>query len=131
IHFAVENNKLDAVKVLIKNNPELLNQADVHGRTPLLLAMSNAHFSIAEFLLQQPNVELNAVSFGWTGRRVANNGKTALHWAAQFRQENLVEMLVQKGADTTIAMDGMQSQAIHIAVQQNQLAAVTVLIEAN
>lgn len=131
IHFAIRYNKFAAVKALIKERPRLLNEVDEHGRTPLLLAMSKAHFSIAEFLLQQPNVELNAVSYGFVGMRAARNGATALHLAAKFGCEKLVEMLVRKGADTTIAVDLGQEQAIHVAVQKNQLATVKVLIEAN
>ncbi|PUU84158.1 ankyrin repeat-containing domain protein, partial [Tuber borchii] len=79
--------------------PSLLSAPDQDGNTPLHEAAISGHSSMLQALVTR-----------FTQDRAYNNeinkknhsGNTALHLAFQFDHMEIVELLVKKGADTTI-----------------------------
>lgn len=61
--------------------------------TPLLLALKTGNFTIAEMLLSHPYIDIDATD---------NSGMNALHYAALFRDENLIKQLLEKKAEVDI-----------------------------
>jgi ankyrin repeat protein len=86
IHDAAKAGDLEKVKVLLKDNSDLVNSKDDNGNTPLLLAVANDHKDVAEFLLVN-KAEVNAK---------ATNGVTPLHLAAS---KDMAELLIANKAD--------------------------------
>ncbi len=51
IHNAIRNNNVDAMKFLLSNSPEYLNEKDNYGYTPLHLAVRKGDIEIVKYLL--------------------------------------------------------------------------------
>jgi len=60
-----------------------------YGRTPLILAAANGHFSIVNLL----------VSRGASVNQLDNTGHTALHWAAMRGRNDVASVLLRAGAE--------------------------------
>ncbi|MDF1758005.1 MAG: ankyrin repeat domain-containing protein [Legionellaceae bacterium] len=52
IHTAAENGHLKILKLILKNNPELLDKTNSSGKTPLLLACEKAHRAVINYLVE-------------------------------------------------------------------------------
>lgn len=94
LHIAVQKGRLERVKASIENNPLLLEQTDADGRTPLCLAVTNGHVSIAEYLLTK-------------GAKVdfpdgEDPSKIPLHCAAARGNNEMVTLLLKKGAKPSL-----------------------------
>jgi ankyrin repeat protein len=95
IHEAVKDNNLPEIRLLIKNNPNLVLSKDEDGFTPLHLAAANGYKSMVEFLLSI-KADVNAKD---------NAGSTPLHQAAAADGEHsdIVELLLARKADVNAA----------------------------
>lgn len=131
IHCAAYEGKLEAVQAFIKEKPELLNQVDGYGQTPLLLAASKGRFSVVEYLLSINGIDLNAATRGDNGVHAKKNGRTALHWAYYCGHDKVLSALVKAGADVTRVMGDAKSQLIHLAAEEGKLDVFKILIESN
>ena len=84
---------LDNLSKLIRNNKYLVHEKDPLGRTLLYQAARNGYYNMVEYLLKQ----------GSNINETQNNiGSTALHGAAFYEQEIIVQLLLEYGADTKI-----------------------------
>jgi len=91
---AAYSNTIAIVKLLVKNGADINHKVNV-GTTPLMLATSHNFdaFEITDYLLKN-GAEVNIKN---------DDGLTALHWAAQFAEnEKILEILLEKGADPTV-----------------------------
>ncbi|WP_419418780.1 ankyrin repeat domain-containing protein [Legionella sp. D16C41] len=52
IHIATKEDNFKAVKILLRQNSELLEVQDTEGRTPLVIAIEENHTSLAKFLIE-------------------------------------------------------------------------------
>jgi len=130
IFKAVRNNDVSAIESAISDNPSVLEARDDRGSTPLILASYLGHREATKKLVES-GADLNAfagtgtalmgVSFkGFTklaaylidaGADVnasdprAANGGTALIFAAMFNRADVVDLLLERGADAG-AKDG-------------------------
>ena len=84
---------LDNLKKLIQNNKYLIHEKDSLGRTLLYQAARNGYYNIVEYLLKQGS-KINEIQ--------NNSGSTALHGAAFYEQEIIVQLLLEYGANTQI-----------------------------
>lgn len=60
---------------------------------PLHAACYQGNFQVAQMLLNQPRIELNAIDV---------DGRTPLMWAVEKGHEGIIRLLLEKGADPTI-----------------------------
>ncbi|XP_063926962.1 B-cell lymphoma 3 protein homolog [Zophobas morio] len=96
IHLAIEHRRSAMLKLLLNGAKQMKFNLDVfnyEGFTPLILACLNKSYDDAKLLLQSgadPNV------------KDMKSGRTALFHAAECHDVNLVELLMQHGADTKI-----------------------------
>jgi ankyrin repeat protein len=108
--FASSRGDLAIVKALLARNADP-NIADKGGFTALFRALAGRHNEVAELLLAQPNLDLNARGL---------NKVTALIAYTSRNREDLVTSLVDRGADVRL-QDGDGDTALHLAVQNGNL----------
>lgn len=76
----------------IEENPQLLNFKDPLKRNLLCIAARNGHATICEYLINK-GVPVNEIQ---------HTGNTALHYAANYGQLEVVKLLLNYGANTNI-----------------------------
>jgi len=91
LHRSSEHGFIDAVKLLLKKNPDV-NRKTVYGDTPLHWACFKNHCDIAALLL----------SHGADHKLKNNSGWTHLPAACFYGHIELVKILLKNGADCTI-----------------------------
>jgi len=75
---AVSRGSLEEVKALVENHPELVDQRDELGATPLHFAAFGGHRAVAQFLIQH-GAEVNALD--------GKHGATPAGWAIEYLRE--------------------------------------------
>jgi hypothetical protein len=83
---------LYSLKSLIENNKDLLFQKDGLQRSLLYLSARNGFFDVSEYLIKK----------GINVNEVQKDGSTALHGAAFYGQEIVIQLLIENGIDTKI-----------------------------
>ena len=83
---------LDSLKYLIEGNKNLLYIKDKLQRNLLYLAARNGYFNITEYLLNK-GIDINETQ---------STGSTALHGAAYYGQELVIQLLIEHGINTKI-----------------------------
>lgn len=125
LHRAALHGHLEAVKVLCGAGEGAgllgLNQADVDGRTPLMLAASRAHTEVMEELLAKKAL------YG----RQDKLGKTVLHHAVESESISAVRVLLKSSTlkqqqiqELMASVDKYDSTALHRAAAIGMLEAV-------
>ncbi|MEC4003914.1 ankyrin repeat domain-containing protein [Flavobacterium sp. SUN052] len=115
---------LDEIKVLVKENPKVVNSVNDRGSSMLILACYTGNNEVAKFLLEN-NCDVNYVSDNGTALMAAvvkgniemvkfilskkanvnltdTNGITALIYAVQFKNVEIIKLLLQNNADKKI-----------------------------
>ena len=118
IHIVAENGNLDSVKVLLRQDPSLIEAADDGGYTPLHKASYAGHADVVSCLLGL-GAELNPKS---------NSGSTPLHGAAFYGHPAAVKSLVEAGADVNAINSGGYSPLLS-AMAGGQTEIVQILID--
>jgi ankyrin repeat protein len=143
---------LDDVERLLEENPKLVTERSHDGWTPLHLAAFFGHLDLVRMLLDagapmlaisnnnEANLPINAAA---AGRRIAvvrllvergcppdarasDQSYTALHLAANSGNEELIEFLLQSGADTNLKT-GAGDTPHDLAARQGHSAAAELL----
>ena len=83
---------LNSLKNAIERNKNLLNDKDALKRNLLYLSARNGYFDLTEYLLKK-GININEVQ---------KDGSTALHGAAFYGQELVIQLLLEHGIDTKI-----------------------------
>lgn len=111
----------------IEKTKELLNQGvDVNtvsniGMTPLMMAVLRRKLEMVKFLItHEANIDAKRPEFG----------QTALMWAANGGQEQMVQFLVEQGADINM-QDEKGWTALMWAARRGSSAVINVLLAAN
>jgi ankyrin repeat protein len=132
--FPVEEDLRDAayrgdknrIKKLIETYPKLnLNAVNEYGETPLYIACKRNQNPIADFLLEQPGIDVNH-------QTILGNGAVLI--AAWNDNTQLVKELIQKKADVSLRTNPDRPyhgnvSAMDIAKERGNHALVTVLAE--
>ena len=117
IEKAAREGDLDAVKKLLQSNPELVNEANKYGMTPLFWAAQQGNLDLAKLLVDK-GADINVLSpiFG-----------TALHRAVFMGHDQIAEYLLDKGAQTTA--QNSTGTVLHTAAIRGNLEAAKLLID--
>jgi len=83
---------LNSLKRCIERNKDLLYEKDGLKRNLLYLSARNGYFNLTEYLIKK-GININDVQ---------SCGSTALHGAAYYGQELVIQLLIENGIDTKI-----------------------------
>ncbi|KAF5184878.1 Ankyrin repeat-containing protein [Thalictrum thalictroides] len=138
MHEAVRYPHFEMVKLLIKEDPELLCMVNCVGESPLYMAAGKGDFNIVEQILENNLFSCKGLN-GRTALHAAiihehsditklllnkkpelvketdDNGRTPLHFASGLGYLNLVQMLLIHDTSVTCLLDKTGSAPIHIA----------------
>jgi len=100
LHSAAANDHLQVVKLLVREQkvPNMLNEVDRLGRTPLYVAAQKGHYDVLSFLVTQTFRKKAVVDAR------ARNLSTPLIAAARNGHYDCVKLLIKNSADTEAAM---------------------------
>ena len=119
IFDASRRGQLTEVISIYSKNPDVINQTNKEGYSPLILACYHGNEEVVKFLIDKVD-NIN---------RTSNYG-TPLMAAVVKGDIKIIEMLLSKNADTKIA-DVNGTTAMHYAVMFKNYEAIKLLIEAN
>lgn len=122
IHFHAKDGRLEQVKTLLREDPNLINAREEWGDTPLHWAVRTGRTEVVYFLVEQ-GADLHAVN---------QFGRTCLHVAAEANRSELITFLVDKGAEIE-ARNQYGDTPLHEAARCHSIQAVQTLLglEAN
>ena len=119
LHTASCFGKLGTVKMLVRAGAGV-RVADNTGATCLTLAADFGHTETVRYLVGLTDVEVN---------HEGNEAFTALHFAVQEGHHDVVEVLIDAGADIDAKINGGRTP-LHVACLYRKLAIVKVLVKA-
>ncbi|USP76197.1 hypothetical protein yc1106_03471 [Curvularia clavata] len=147
IHIASEKGFENIVMFLLDERPDLIESSGSRGETPLFLAVTNEHPSLAEALiLRGANIHsrtihsksvveeaslkgLKDIVILLLDRGVGINGQDHAFWAACWKgHEDIIELLLERGADVNMKRSGV-SDALHVACRMGRQSIVELLLK--
>lgn len=119
---AIKQGDLPRAQQLVYKNPSVLRTRRYLEHSPLIAAMFHGRWDVAEYLMQQKGIDVNAKDI---------MGRTALYYVCcRGRPLRLLEALVDAGADVTIQTDILHgSTLITRAVRTGREDVLTFLLE--
>jgi len=136
------------VKELMKQNPDVINQTNDSGFTPLILACYRGNIEVANFLIDnvkdvnyksREGTALSGLAVKYNKELVQHileknadpnitdaNGATPLFWAVKFGNKELTELLLKYKADKTIK-DSQGMTPFEYALQTNNKEIINIL----
>jgi len=150
IHAAAQNNQPSLVRALVAENPKLINETDVDGRTPLHWAASVGATEVACYLIDQGADVTKADGSSWAALHIAvsagheevvqeligagadinqrnDKGITPLHYAASKSRIEIGRYLIQRGADIN-ARDKANQLPLHRAATTGSTGFISLLL---
>lgn len=106
LHYCAENTTPDLAQLLIKAQPELVNQADEEGYTPLHLAVIAGNRIMLRYLLDH-GAEVNLLD---------NERHSVVHWATVCGELESLDVVLDSGAEASVE-DIHGAYPIHYAAQ--------------
>jgi len=85
---------------LLNKKPELLHEINFKGETSLMVACKANNYKSVETLLNQDHINVNNQD---------KNGNTALHYAIQCRNPQMIQKLIECGANVQLKNSNDQS----------------------
>ena len=120
----------DSITHELISSPDVdINAQDINGMTPLMFAIQSGHYGIFEDLIDNL---YGKFSFEFNFNIQDNNGKTALHYAAEYKSMNYTNLLIHKfitkdSVDLNI-QDKDGKTALHYAVEKDNADVVKSLV---
>lgn len=148
IFDVARNGTVAEVKQLMKQNPDIINQTNENGFSPLILACYKGNVEVAEFLIDHVkdlnyksqegtalaglSVKYNKVLAEYLLKKNADpniadgTGTTPLFWAVKFDNKELTELLLRYKADKSIK-DKEGKTPFEYALQTNNTEIINLL----
>jgi len=117
IFSVAEAGNIDSIKILLTNDPALINVTNDGGYTPLHEASYAGHIDFVDYL----------ISLGADVKATSNSGSTSLHGAAYYNHPLVVESLIKAGADVNVANAGGYTPLLSAIAAGNQDIAFTLI----
>ena len=117
--LACRSGALDVVKLLVKAGARV-RATDKDGDTCLIFALYHGHIETVRYLVGLPDVDVNHANNYWLN--------TALHWAIERKNEDVVRVLIDAGAD--IEAESRSGRPLYLASGLGVLAIVDLLVRA-
>ncbi|MDN4011877.1 MULTISPECIES: ankyrin repeat domain-containing protein [Chryseobacterium] len=136
------------VKDMMKQNPDIINQTNESGFSPLILACYRGNVEVAKFLIDnvkdvnyksQEGTALSGLSVKYNKDLVTYllnkkadpniadaTGSTPLFWAVKFGNKELIELLLRYKADKTLK-DAQGMTPFEYALQTNNKEIINLL----
>jgi ankyrin repeat protein len=117
VHWAAQEGHLGIVQLLMRD----IDLEDYHGLTALHLAIIHDHTKLAQWLIQNVQVEtLNLRDLG---------SRSPLDWAMRHDKgrQDIIRMIIERGADLSAGIG--QDSPLYMAVAKNNLQLVNLLLE--
>ncbi|KAF0975939.1 hypothetical protein FDP41_005266 [Naegleria fowleri] len=112
------NNYADVVLLTLQGaDPNCQNEED--GKTPLHIAAIRGDRLMLDYLIEHPYIDINAVD---------DNMTTPIYCAMQYKQYDVVKLLLERGADYKIG-DRHKKTILHLAAEQGNKAICKDLVE--
>lgn len=118
LHDAAKSGDLERVQELVVDGVDV-NEGNVKGETPLIVASLEGQGEVANYLLQR-GAELDATS---------SSGLSALHAAAYGGHADIARLLIAKGAEVNGAENRFKVTPLHLAAEENHAAVAKLLID--
>ena len=120
IFDASKGGRLEIVKQMIQDDPDIVFAKDSFGDTCLHKASAYDHEMIVKEILKQKKIDIDAVN---------DNNETCLFLAARFGSYNIFKFLIEKGADYLI-LDKDDNTILHAAAmsKHNDSSAIAMFI---
>jgi ankyrin repeat protein len=115
---AVQQNNLDTVKALLKENPEAVSSGDPFGRKPIHFAANAGNLEMVNYLLSQ----------GADPKTLTNAGTSSLHYAALNGNVDIIKLFLEKGIELDI-QNNQSATPFYYAAMQGHAEAVTYLLD--
>ncbi|HWI47026.1 MAG TPA: ankyrin repeat domain-containing protein [Rummeliibacillus sp.] len=142
---AITKSSLEEMEEMINANPDLLNLRSQTGQSPVLTAIYNGANQSLEFLLEK-NIPLDLFEAAAAGKlsrvkelvesdtklvsEYANDGFTALGLASYLGYKDIVEYLIDKGADlNSTSKNSMKVMPLHSAVATKKVGIAELLLK--
>ncbi|KAM9839532.1 transient receptor potential cation channel subfamily A member 1b [Aulostomus maculatus] len=129
-----ERGDLALLENLVRKSPEILNEKDEYGASPLHHAAAGGHVTLIQFITTVTDSQgkhTSAIHQKMLSSAVLNScdeqGNVPLHWAVERNQEQSCRALLDLGADPNILNKALLSP-LHLAISQGHNILVEVLL---
>lgn len=119
LHLAVQLEFVPAVETLLKFKADIVNELEINGEGAIHYAAELNQIEILDLLCQFPNFNVDLARA---------DGATALHIAVEFRHQEMVERLVDLGANLNLQRKDKWFP-LYIAAYNNDFTCLKFLIE--
>lgn len=127
VHIAIKNNNQRILNLIITHYPDAINQPDLDGFTPLILACYHNKLDMVKCLLCYTNLNINQLA---GSQSIKYKGYTALHIAIKKKYSEIADLLLNKNADRMIKTP-FGLGLIHLAAESGSEKNVKKLIDHN
>ncbi|CAB3983026.1 serine threonine- phosphatase 6 regulatory ankyrin repeat subunit A-like [Paramuricea clavata] len=121
LHYAAQKDHSDVIEFFLENRPQLVNQANAEGETCAHIAAAKGSVAVIKELLKLKDIHM-------TEKFTTGSNSTPLHLAASGGHTEVVQVLLQNGADAT-PMDKHGMTAIHLAAKNGHTRVIEILKE--
>jgi len=101
----------------------MLNRLDGENRTALSHACEKGQKEVIEFLLSEQGIDMEA------GGKHHEESWTNLHWACRYGHHEIVQLLLNKGANINAQTSKKKSTGLHLACATGHTEVIHVLLE--
>ena len=121
LHYAVSDDDIELVKILLQDKYVDVNAEDWSGETPICRAIRHRNFDIVKLLVEN-GADVNIVSDKLT---------SPLYYAVIFEDVNIVKYLIDNGAEVNNRGFYLDRTALHQACNLDRKDIVKLLLEHN
>lgn len=118
LHIAVLSGSLESVKAVIAENPEMMNERNDKGQTPIFIAAENNKYVIVKQLLEA-GADINLYD---------NNSRTILHLSVLYNNLASIKLLVEHNVEID-ATDSNGNTPLMLAVKNRKAESAYYLLE--